>query len=112
MKATGALWDKAAKSWYVGPKANLEKLQHWIPDNVQDQEGPALSPREEFTHILRELGATIAGEHPIMDGKLQRIATNGDKTNEKSGFYVAFLDGHLAGYAKNNRTGEEIRWKS
>ncbi len=31
---------------------------------------------------------------------------------EKSGFYVAHLDGHPAGYFKNNRTGIEIRWKA
>ena len=28
------------------------------------------------------------------------------------GFYVGYIDGHPAGYAKNNRTGEEVRWKA
>jgi putative DNA primase/helicase len=36
---------------------------------------------------LRELGGDLSGDHPIMDGR-------------------------PAGYAKNNRSGEETRWKS
>lgn len=36
----------------------------------------------------------------------------GDKPGEKSGFYVAHLDGHPAGYFKNNCTGVETRWKA
>jgi len=47
-----------------------------------------------------------------MDGSKHRIKVIGDKSGEKSGFYVAHLDGHPAGYFKNNRTGIEIRWKA
>ena len=47
-----------------------------------------------------------------MDGNRHRIATTEDKRGEQAGFYVAFLDGRPAGYAKNNRSGEEIRWTS
>ena len=47
-----------------------------------------------------------------MDGKKHRIACNGDKAGEQAGFYVAHLDGHPAGYMKNNRTGVEMKWKS
>lgn len=111
-KAAGALWDKAAKSWYAGPKADMSKLQRWLPDNVPDQQGPAMAPREEFAEALRALGCHVTGEHPVMDGKKHRIAVEGDKKGERAGFYVGHLDGHPAGYVKNNRTGLDIRWKS
>jgi len=47
-----------------------------------------------------------------MDGKKHRISVEGDKKGEKSGFYVGYLDGHPAGYVKNNRTGIDTKWKS
>ena len=33
-KAAGALWDPAAKSWYVGPNADMQKLRRWLPENA------------------------------------------------------------------------------
>src|ERR1043166_1700244 len=33
-KAAGAQWDRVAKSWYVGPNANMEKLRRWFPEYV------------------------------------------------------------------------------
>jgi len=49
-----------------------------------------------------------------MDGQKHRITVQGEKYSENSGsgFYVGHLDGHPAGYIKNNRTGAEMRWKS
>lgn len=47
-----------------------------------------------------------------MDGQKHRITTEGDANGEKAGFYVGHLDGHPAGYIKNNRTGLDMRWKS
>ena len=38
--------------------------------------------------------------------------TEGDREGAQSGFYVGHMDGRPAGYIKNNRTGEELRWKS
>ncbi len=115
-KAAGAQWDKAAKSWYVGPGADMEQLQRWLPDNVAGQQGPALSPREEFAEALCSLGCEVSGEHPIMDGKKHRIRLEDDKSGVKhdfgGGFYVGHLDGHPAGYIKNNRTGLDMKWKS
>ncbi|WP_232216296.1 DUF5710 domain-containing protein [Methylobacter marinus] len=104
-KAAGALWDKAAKSWYAGPDADMAKLERWKPDNMPDQQGPAMTPKEEFAEALQSLGCILTGEHPIMDGKKHRIGVEGDKKGEEAGFYVGHLDGHPAGYIKNNRTG-------
>jgi phage/plasmid primase-like uncharacterized protein len=111
-KAHGAQWDKNAKSWYAGPDADTAKLQRWMPENANAAQGPALSPREEFAEALKSMGAVVGGEHPVMDGQKHRIATEGDANGEKAGFYVGHLDGHPAGYIKNNRTGLDMRWKS
>lgn len=110
-KAAGAKWDSVAKSWYAAEGADVQKLAKWTP-NSQAEQMPALSPREEFAQALRALGCTVEGEHPVMDGQTHRIATEDDSQGAKSGFYVVHLDGHPAGYAKNNRSGDEIRWKS
>ncbi|WP_300337357.1 toprim domain-containing protein, partial [Accumulibacter sp.] len=50
----------------------------------------------------------------IMDGQKHRISVEGEKHSEKSGsgFYVGHLDGHPAGYMKNNKTGIDLKWKS
>ncbi len=109
-KKSGALWDKQAKSWYIGPKGSKESLSKWL--TVTDAQDPALPPREEFTEALSSLGCIVEGEHPIMDGQSHRIRTEGDKSGEKAGFYVAHLDGHPAGFIQNNRTGQSLKWKA
>ncbi len=110
--ALGAKWDGGNKSWYVGPSADISKLQKWLPDNVKSQQDPAMSPRDEFTEALRSVGCIVKGDHPIMDGKKHRIETTGDKAGEKAGFYVVHVDGHPAGFIQNNRTGERLNWKA
>ena len=57
-------------------------------------------------------GCVVDDNHPLMDGSKHRVKVIGDKPGEKSGFYVAHLDGHPAGYFKNNRSGLETRWKA
>lgn len=111
-KEAGAKWDAGAKSWYVGQNANMEQLQRWLPDNTNPQQEPAMTPREEFSSLLKDMGFVISGNHPVMDGQRHRLETVGDKAGEKAGFYVAHLDGHPAGFAQNNRTGEAQKWKS
>lgn len=111
-KAAGAKWDKSVKSWYVGPKGDMDRLSRWLPENIERQQNPAMSPREEFKDAMKSLGCVISGEHPVMDGKKHRIAVEGDKKGERSGFYVGYLDGHPAGYISNNRTGIDMKWKS
>lgn len=113
-KAAGAEWDKAAKSWFAGTKADMTKLARWMPENVQAEQGPAMSPREEFAEALRMLGCVVAGEHPIMDGQKHRISVEGEAHSKHSGsgFYVGHVDGHPAGYIKNNKTGVDMNWKS
>lgn len=108
----GIAWDKVQKCWYANPGVPIEKLKPWLPEHQMHSQDKALMPADEFKAALTSLGAIVSGEHPIMDGKPHRIATEGDKNGEKAGFYVAHLDGVPAGYIKNNRTGAELHWKS
>lgn len=113
-KKAGAWWDTVAKSWYAGPHADMDKLSKWLPDNRSDRPAqlPAMPPREEFGDMLRSMGFHVDGENLIMDGQAHRMEVDHDRGGEKSGFYVGHLDGRPAGYAKNNRTGDEAQWKS
>ena len=112
-KAAGAEWDSIAASWYVGPDADMKKLEKWLPVNDPAERKPAATrtAREEFAEALRSLGCRVEGKHPVMDGKAHRIPVEGDHEGTRSGFYVGHEDGRPAGYIKNNRTGEELRWK-
>jgi putative DNA primase/helicase len=111
-KAAGAVWDTAAKSWYAGPKADMQKLERWAADRVPGQQVPAMTPQEEFAEALGSMGCVVDGNHPLLDGAKHRIAVEGDAKGEHGGFYVGHLDSHPAGYIKNNRTGIEMRWKA
>jgi antirestriction protein ArdC/phage/plasmid primase-like uncharacterized protein len=112
-KAAGAVWDKAAKSWYAGNNADMDVLSAWLPKPFEQTALPAISPREDFANALREMGCVVTGEHPIMDGLKHRISVEGEKFSERSGagFYVAHLDGTPAGYIANNKTGQDRKWK-
>ena len=108
-KAIGARWDPFKKAWYVGPGIEPEKIAKW---EVRHQETATLDPRAEFAEVLRSIGGIVEGEHPIMDGKGHRLATEKDKRGEAAIFYRAYLDGVANGYAENNRTKEARRWKA
>jgi putative DNA primase/helicase len=47
-----------------------------------------------------------------MDGKLRRVAVEGDRKGRRSGAYVGYLDAHPAGFLENFRTGVRENWKS
>src|SRR5262249_30595377 len=65
-KALGAKWDWREKLWYVGPQGNREAVAKWLPENVLAAAIPT-DPREEFSGVLRNLGADLTLDHPIMD---------------------------------------------
>jgi len=110
-KSAGAKWDKSAKSWFADESSDMSVLQKYTL-NSEVAHDPALSPQEEFKDVLLSMKAVVINEHPVMDGSKQRIQVEGDKPNEKSGFYVAFSDGMPNGFFTNNRTGESTKWKS
>ncbi|ALS68386.2 zincin-like metallopeptidase domain-containing protein [Pandoraea apista] len=121
-RAAGAKWDKRAGSWYVGSGADVSKLARWKPENVPLEQGPAKDPREEFSDFLRSMDADLSeydpkikGFHPLMDGKKHRVRATDDKPGsaDRSIFYVGHLEGtRPAGFAMNNRTGAQAKWKA
>ena len=88
---------------------SLKRSQKW---ELRHQETATLDPRAEFAEVLRSIGGIVEGEHPIMDGKGHRLATEKDKRGGAAIFYRAYLDGVPNGYAENNRTKEVRRWKA
>ncbi|MCB1976022.1 MAG: hypothetical protein KDE66_03260, partial [Nitrosomonas sp.] len=82
-KAAGARWDKAAKAWYVGDKADIRALQRWLPKNVPVQQNPVIDAQTEFATVLRDNGCIVDGNHPFMDGLSHRIKVEGDRPGEK-----------------------------
>jgi len=110
-RIAGAAWDKAAKSWYAGPHADLQALDRWRPENRIHEQGPAMHPREEFAAVLQAHGLLVTGDHPIMDGHKHRIAVEGGKRGALDGFYVGHLDGHPAGRIINYKTGANVTWQ-
>jgi phage/plasmid primase-like uncharacterized protein len=73
---------------------------------------PTVAPRDECIAAMQSVGMIVSGDHPIFDKQSHRIAVEGDKSGEMSGFYVAHPDGRPSGYVKNNKTGEEKRWSA
>lgn len=113
-KAAGAVWDTAAKSWYIGAAGDTAALARWKPENVSNEQLPALDIREEFKAAMEAVGLVPGGklDHPIMDGKKHRVPVVGGRKGATDGFYVAHTDGHPAGVLINNKTGVDMKWKS
>jgi putative DNA primase/helicase len=111
-KAAGAAWDKVAKSWYIGPDGDREKLKRWSVETAGVVQEPAMSPKEEFANKMRDLGLVVEGDHPLMDGKKHRVPVEGGKKGAVDGFYVFYGDGLPAGRIINNLTGADEKWSS
>ncbi|WP_335903246.1 zincin-like metallopeptidase domain-containing protein [Shewanella algae] len=111
----GADLDKEARCWFVKPGVDLDKVSRWLPENSPQPDLPK-DPRQELADVMADMGFEVTGEHPIMDGEKHRIRVEGDKPSvvDKmgSGFYVAYADGRPAAFLCNNRTQEQLKWKS
>lgn len=110
-KALGAQWDKDGKFWYCN-ESEKDKFFKWDIKNVENKvktEEP-INIEEEFLNRIKPAG--VLENTVIADGQKHRIAVEGDKGKEQSGFYVLHADGVANGYFMNNRTGEEIKWSS
>lgn len=110
-KALGAEWDKDGKFWYC-QESEKDKFFQWDIKNVENKVkyDIPLNIEEEFLNSIKSAG--VLENTVIADGQKHRIAVDGDKGKEQSGFYVLHADGVANGYFMNNRTGEEIKWNS
>lgn len=106
-KELGAKWDVVAKSWYC-KESEKDKFSKWHVENQTFLQNKYENIEEKFLGKLQEVG--VKETSLICDGNHHRIAVDGDKAQEKSGFYVAHLDGVPNIYFYNNRTGEEFKY--
>jgi putative DNA primase/helicase len=108
-KALGAKWDRRARAWYVPAGIDPEPFTRWRQGSVTRARPE--DPRLEFAAALQAAGLVLDGL-PIMDGKLRRVAVEGDRKGKRSGAYVGHLDTPPAGFLENFRTGIRQNWKS
>lgn len=110
-KALGAEWDQNGKFWYC-KASEKDKFFEWDIKNKENKvkSDIPLNIEEEFLNRIKSAG--VIENNVIADGQKHRIAVDGDKGKEQSGFYVLHADGVANGYFMNNRTGEEIKWSS
>lgn len=108
-KKYGARWDKEAKSWYAPKGTDLNNLEKWLTS--KQELAPVSDPVAEFKAFAEEKGLIFENE-PIMDGKLHRVAVQGDKGRETSGAYKGFLDGVPAGFVQNFKQDIKENWKT
>jgi len=106
-KALGAKWDKQEKSWFIAPGTDQAPFKKWL-EPVQD----SLDMNKvtaQFQDQASRLGLKI--DSPQADGKLHRVAVEGDKGGKKSGAYTLYPDGRPAGFIQNHKTGEKANFK-
>lgn len=113
-KARGAKWDKDAKAWYApsGIDMTTSGLEKWSIDKANVISSAESQPAiEQFRNALREMGLKLSDDI-ITDGKIQRLAVDGDKSSAKSGAYAYHEMGKRpSGFIQNHKTGEKMYWK-
>src|SRR5208283_204036 len=111
VKSLGGRWDREAKAWFIPLGANSEPFKQW--ERTAAPADPDRDPREQFADELRRAGFRLSGAHPVMDGKIHRIAVDGDKETERNGSYRAFADGVPNGWLQNFKTHPAlVPWKA
>ncbi|HBE2842461.1 TPA: DNA primase, partial [Escherichia coli] len=107
---TPVIWDQEHKLWFARPGADLSLLDRWLP-RPQDVSMNGSDPVTEFAQVLENAGLVLK-ELPVMDGKIHRVPTTGDKNGQKSGAYRAFLDGRPAGWYRDYRSADDspVTW--
>ena len=111
-KALGAKWDKANKKWFLPVTDSFEEtvasFKQWDPKHIPM--APVISPEEEFMGVARGLGLVI--DH-LVEGEMTRVPVADGKPNKRDGAYVYHAMQQIpGGYAKNHKTGEEVKWRS
>ena len=107
-KALGAKWDKQEKSWFVEPGTDQAPFKKWLVPS-QETRLDMNKVTAQFQDQASRLGLKI--DSPQADGKLHRVAVQGDKGGKKSGAYTLYPDGRPAGFIQNHKTGEKANFK-
>ncbi|MFN3710617.1 MAG: LPD7 domain-containing protein [Alishewanella aestuarii] len=106
-------FDGDNKLWYAKPGADLSKVSQWLPDQTKANSTTAENdPQIEFARTLEGAGFIIDGV-PEMDGRRHRVKTQDDKSGQKTGVYVGYLDGVPAGWYQDHRAhSDPVKWKA
>lgn len=117
-KQHGAKWDSIEKLWYAPAGVARDKLERFVPENKETKAlADGMAPIDEkdvlaqFKQALEDRGLIIDGD-PIMDGKMHRVAVEGDKHPERKngGAYFGYLDGRPAGFIQNFVADTKDKW--
>ncbi|WP_242637332.1 zincin-like metallopeptidase domain-containing protein [Desulfobacter hydrogenophilus] len=107
-KALGAKWDKQEKSWFLEPGTDQAPFKKWL-EPARENRFDMNKVFAQFQDQASRLGLKI--DSPQADGKLHRVAVEGDKGGKKSGAYTLYPDGRPAGFIQNHKTGEKANFK-
>lgn len=107
-KALGAKWDKQEKSWFIEPGTDQAPFKKWL-EPARENRLDMNKVFAQFQDQASRLGLKIFNLRA--DGKLHRVAVEGDKGGKKSGAYTLYPDGRPAGFIQNHKTGEKANFK-
>ncbi|PPB51194.1 DUF5710 domain-containing protein [Campylobacter hyointestinalis] len=104
-KNLGVRWDIECRQWFVYDDFDMSKLTFLANKDFKPDDFVL-----EISLALKEAGLIV--NKPIIDGKLHRTTVVGDKGSQKSGAYVFYSDGIIAGFIQNFKTGYAGNFKS
>lgn len=110
IKELGAKYDANAKCWYVPENVDLkpfENLKHDLELN-QVQSEKTDTPMAFFVEKMQEAGLVI-NKYPEINGRSTRVAVQGDKAGQTSGWYKIHTDGVPVCLFQNWRTGDGVQ---
>lgn len=109
IKELGAKYDANAKCWYVPENVDLkpfENLKHDLELN-QVQSEKTDTPMAFFVEKMQEAGLVI-NKYPEIN-RSTRVAVQGDKAGQTSGWYKIHTDGVPVCLFQNWRTGDGVQ---
>ena len=110
IKELGAKYDANAKCWYVPENVDLKPFESLKQDleinKVQSEKTD--TPIAFFVEKMREAGFVI-NKYPEINGRSTRVAVQGDKAGQTSGWYKIHTDGVPVCLFQNWRTGDGVQ---
>ena len=110
IKDLGAKYDANAKCWYVPENVDLKPFENLKQDLElnQVQSEKTDTPIAFFVEKMREAGLVI-DKYPEINGRSTRVAVQGDKAGQTSGWYKIHTDGVPVCLFQNWRTGDGVQ---
>lgn len=107
IKELGAKYDRQAKCWYVPENVDLKPFENLKQDHELNkiQSEKTDTPIAFFVEKMREAGLVI-DKYPEINGRSTRVAVEGDKAGQKSGWYKIHTDGVPVCLFHNWRAGD------